>query len=315
MHVKNLCISFTFFFLNEYNCQVGRSWLDDALEPIYWPLRRTLNEIVKSVIENRKATERNNLPKPELSENLEFPCKFSTPRSEKVPQSVHKLRPGDIDLIGVIGDSLTAGTSVSATNLLELPAEERGASFAGGGADTWRTRLTLPNILKEFNPQLSGYATGTSLYIEKAAGLNFAEPAAFSSDMFTFIQLLVQRIMNDPTVDFRKDWKMITIMMGHNDFCTANCNLKNPYDALIMHAKDLVKVLRFIRDNLPRTIVNIVPPYAATDLWNSLMGTSYGRKTVDIDGNKLICPTEEHPYICTKRNSRQCNVAMNKIMN
>jgi hypothetical protein len=65
-----------------------------------------------------------------------------------VPTSVHKLRPGDIDVIAAMGDSLTAGTGIFANNVLQVLVENRGVTAAGGGQGTWREYLTLPNILK-----------------------------------------------------------------------------------------------------------------------------------------------------------------------
>lgn len=47
-----------------------------------------------------------------------------------------------------MGDSLTAGIGIFATNLLDLFIENRGASFTIGGEKSWRTYLTLPNIFK-----------------------------------------------------------------------------------------------------------------------------------------------------------------------
>lgn len=58
------------------------------------------------------------------------------------------MRPGDIDVIAAIGDSLTAGSGIFAENLLELFVENRGVQANIGGKGTWRTYLTLPNILK-----------------------------------------------------------------------------------------------------------------------------------------------------------------------
>lgn len=69
-------------------------------------------------------------------------------RSPMVPTSVDKLRPGDIDIIGAMGDSLTAGFGIFGTNLVNMFVENRGASAFGGGQTTWRQILTLPNILK-----------------------------------------------------------------------------------------------------------------------------------------------------------------------
>lgn len=65
-----------------------------------------------------------------------------------MPTSVHKLRPGDIDVIAAMGDSLTAGAGAFAHNLLQIIVENRGVAATGGGQGTWRQYLTLPNIIK-----------------------------------------------------------------------------------------------------------------------------------------------------------------------
>lgn len=68
------------------------------------------------------------------------------------------MRPGDIDIICAMGDSLTAGNGIFATNLLQIFVENRGASWSIGGQGNWTQYLTIPNILKEFNPNLYGYS-------------------------------------------------------------------------------------------------------------------------------------------------------------
>lgn len=85
----------------------------------------------------------------------------------QVPNSVHRLRPGDIDIIGAMGDSLTAGNGILATNILQVFTENRGKSWSGGGEGNLQQFLTLPNILKEFNPNLYGYSLKDSLTIER----------------------------------------------------------------------------------------------------------------------------------------------------
>lgn len=105
-----------------------------------------------------------------------FFCDVSEGRSKQVPKSVHMLRPGDIDIVGAIGDSLTAGNGLFALDILQVVVEGRGASWSIGGFETWRTILTLPNILKEFNPKLYGFsmsATGSSY--DKSSRFNVAE--------------------------------------------------------------------------------------------------------------------------------------------
>lgn len=52
---------------------------------------------------------------------------------------------------------------------------------------------------------------------------------------------------------------MITFMIGDNDFCSEMC-YSDLESTLKRHKDDLRTVLRLLRDNLPRTIVNVIPP-------------------------------------------------------
>lgn len=63
-------------------------------------------------------------------ENM-FPCKYLE-KSRKRPKSVHKLRPGDIDVVAGLGDSITSGVGALGRNLLSLRNEYRGVSFSTG---------------------------------------------------------------------------------------------------------------------------------------------------------------------------------------
>lgn len=63
---------------------------------------------------------------------------------------------GDIDIVAAIGDSLTSATAANSAALWEVLVENRGLSWCIGGQGNFRTHLTLPNILKEFNPKLFG---------------------------------------------------------------------------------------------------------------------------------------------------------------
>jgi hypothetical protein len=83
-------------------------------------------------------------------------------RSERVPTSVHKLKPGDIDVIGGIGDSLTASNGAFALDGVQTLLESRGVSWSVGGRNNWRKFLTLPNIIKVYNPKLYGYSVAES---------------------------------------------------------------------------------------------------------------------------------------------------------
>nr|CAD7402170.1 unnamed protein product [Timema cristinae] len=232
-----------------------------------------------------------------------FPCKTEGGRSPTPPSSVHKLRPGDIDVIGAMGDSLTGGNGIAARNLLQVLVDNRGMSWSivrgvrgrggcsrtysivhehrsqaqiqsievlerawqraqlaliavhlsvcslvrrerggggspnaasseprtlaqlnvdfvvesiSGGQNTWREFLTLPNILKEFNPDLIGYSLGDSLSHQKGSQFNVAEGGAMSRDMPFQAKLLVRRMKRDKRVDIKNHWKV----GNHFSICT-----------------------------------------------------------------------------------------------
>lgn len=69
---------------------------------------------------------------------MPFPCDLNiVRRSPEVPKSAHEVRPGDIDVIGGLGDSLTAGFGASANTLPEVLSEDRGRSFSVGKIDNF----------------------------------------------------------------------------------------------------------------------------------------------------------------------------------
>lgn len=193
----------------------------------------------------------------QISLNQTFPCPLNNTRSAEPPSSVHRLRPGDIDIIGAMGDSLTAGSGMIGKLYLHLLVEFRGQTMLGGGLKNWRTFLTLPNILKEFNPNLYGYAVSNTLAKFHAARFNVAEPIATSRDMPYMAEVLVQRMKSDPKVDMLKHWKMISIFIGANDICNEMCFFDKIQDFLETHRKSLHRTLQILRDNIPRLMVNV----------------------------------------------------------
>ncbi|KAK9721446.1 GDSL-like Lipase/Acylhydrolase [Popillia japonica] len=196
-----------------------------------------------------------------IDDSAPFPCDTIGFRSDKKPDSVHRLKPGDIDVIGAMGDSLTAGFGALSHTLLDLFRDYRGVSFPIGGEKTWRQYLTLPNIIKEYNPNLVGYALRASNTVERASQFNVAEDSAISADMPYMAKVLLKRITSDKRVNVKNDWKLILIFIGANDFCQS-CYNEDAETILEKHKRDLLAVLRILRDNLPRTFVGIVnPPY------------------------------------------------------
>lgn len=88
--------------------------------------RQSFNEFIKPQNDNRRNFKENlNLQK-QFPADQKFFCDVSEGRSKITPASVHKLRPGDIDIIGAIGDSLTAANGAFANNELQVILEGRG---------------------------------------------------------------------------------------------------------------------------------------------------------------------------------------------
>lgn len=83
----------------------------------------------------------------------------------------------------------------------------QGVSFSIGGEKTWREYLTIPNILKEFNPSLYGYSISEGLSIFKTSKFNVAELGAMSRDMPYMSRVLVKRMLSDRNVK-PQHWKV-----------------------------------------------------------------------------------------------------------
>ena len=125
--------------------------------------------------------------------------------------------------------------------------------------------MTLPNILKNFNPYLYGYSTGSKgVRSGSQVALNFAETGATSDKIVDQARRLVRKMRRDPYVNLRKDWKMVTVLVGHNDLCSHTCSriglLDDVYDATpSYYLKNIRKALDILYRNLPRTFVNLLP--------------------------------------------------------
>ncbi|XP_055923425.1 phospholipase B1, membrane-associated-like [Eupeodes corollae] len=196
---------------------------------------------------------------PQVPQSQRFHCDAKNGpgrRSSKPPESVDEVRPGDIDIIAAIGDSLTAANGAISNELYSLFNENRGISFSAGGRGDWRKYLTLPNILREFNNDLYGYSTEDCLSIDRASKFNVAEATTRFEDMVFQSKVLLKRMQRDPKVNMTSHWKMITVFIGSNDLCAKLCDLSTPEDLIKEHAENTYKTLRFLRQNVPRAIIN-----------------------------------------------------------
>ncbi|GAB1289514.1 Phospholipase B1, membrane-associated [Apodemus speciosus] len=139
-----------------------------------------------------------------------------------------------------------------------------GLSWSVGGNENIKTVITLPNILREFNPSLKGFSVGTGKENSAAAFFNQAVAGAKSDGLVAQANKLVSLMKADTTINFQEDWKIITVFIGGNDLC-ASCkddarfspqnfvdNIKNALD--ILHAE------------VPRAFVNMVKVLEITPL-------------------------------------------------
>lgn len=84
-----------------------------------------------------------------------FDCDVSGDFQEAT--SVHRLRPQDVRVMAALGDSITAALGSKATTPIGLLTEWRGSSWSIGGDDSLEELVTLPNIMKKFNPNVYGF--------------------------------------------------------------------------------------------------------------------------------------------------------------
>ncbi|XP_043260799.1 phospholipase B1, membrane-associated-like [Colletes gigas] len=228
--------------------------LTDFLRSIF---RLGRNDVVKHGI-TYPATYSGIRSQPRLPDHFPFPCNTRLGRSLSTPDNVHRLRPGDIDIVGGLGDSLIAGSGALEEFAIGTFIEARGVSWCVGGQGDWRRFLTVPNLLKMFNPNLTGYSTGTGEFISSKAKLNIAFPVAATEDALQQARILVQRIRNDAKVNVNEQWKLVTIFFGANDICSAQCYSPTQFSPA-RYALHLRRALDFLKITLPRTLVNVVP--------------------------------------------------------
>jgi len=161
--------------------------------------------------------------------------------------------------------------------------------------------LTLPNILKVFNPYLTGFSVGVlksnPIFTRKAKAIgpngkfhyNFADTGADSDDVIKQAYRLVRRMKADPHVDYYKDWKLVTLLVGHNDICSHSCKRTDFFSPVKnaspwAYINNIKLALDHLHKHLPRTFVN-------------LMAVSDISKMFDIKRKPLPC-VFTHSYGC-----------------
>lgn len=127
--------------------------------------------------------------------------------------------------------------------------------------------MTLPNILKEFNSKLYGFSSSKfSNELGAATRFNVAVLGAISADTVNQTHNLIHKMKNNKKVKLKRHWKLVTYMIGANDFCSEICRFDDQEKLIAKAGKDLTTVLTLLKKNLPRTLVNIVLPPDVSNL-------------------------------------------------
>ncbi|XP_037668950.1 phospholipase B1, membrane-associated [Choloepus didactylus] len=212
-------------------------------------------------------------------------CRDRTP-SASTPTSVHALRPADIRVVAALGDSLTAGNGIGSKpdDLLDMSTQYRGLSYSSGGDSSLENVTTLPNILREFNRNLTGFAVGTGDASDRNAFLNQAVPGAKAEELVSQVHTLVQRMKDDQRVNFHEDWKVITVLIGGGDLCDY-CTDSNLYSAdnFFDHLRNALDILH---REVPRALVNLVDFLSPSVLRQVFLG------------NPDECPVRQASILC-----------------
>uniref|UniRef100_A0A452FKG3 Phospholipase B1 n=1 Tax=Capra hircus TaxID=9925 RepID=A0A452FKG3_CAPHI len=195
--------------------------------------------------------------KTEVRDGAEIRCSDKDP-SDTVPTSVHRLKLADIKVIGALGDSLTAGNGAGSKpgNVLDVLTQYRGLSWSVGGDQNLSSVITLPNMLREFNPSLKGFSVGKGTESSSGAYLNQAVAGARAEDLPVQARRLVDLMKNDKNINFQEDWKIITLFIGGNDLCDV-CDDPVRYSPQNF-VDNIGQALDILHAEVPRAFVNLV---------------------------------------------------------
>lgn len=160
--------------------------------------------------------------------------------------------------MAALGDSITAGFGIQAHTPIGLVIENRGRSWSIGGDKNLESLITLPNLLRRFNPKVKGYNNGNVLYLfaKEGEGLNVAVSGGQAQDMVTQARRLIERLKTDKTIDYERDWKVATLFIGGNDIC-AYCKDKQA-NAPERYIQEVADALDILYKEVPRMFVNLV---------------------------------------------------------
>lgn len=194
--------------------------------------------------------------------------------------SVWNMKPSQVDVVMALGDSITA--TFGAKGRRGGFHEARGLSWSIGGDEG---ATTLPNFIKQHNPNLTGYSLGsreTSLcwgpvcrgvHRQRHDQLNGALSGSMIRNIwFDQVDYLEDQLIN-MGIDAEDSWKVLTLFVGANDLCLV-CKAKKILDPL-EYGETLRRIIVRIRDHFPQTFVNIVEVFNVSAIYRATEKKAY----------------------------------------
>ncbi|CAD6192012.1 unnamed protein product [Caenorhabditis auriculariae] len=172
-------------------------------------------------------------------------------------RSVHRLTPGDIEIIAALGDSLTVGQAALSTSLSDIGSLFTGINFATGTARSLDHTASLANILQYYNQNLIGGSSKLKNHGNAGIGMNFAKSGATALDLPRQAKELVKYISGIKNND--RKWKFVNVFIGSNDLCSVCLN--ETLFGSENYGRTLLKSLNILRSGIKRLFVNVMPAF------------------------------------------------------
>jgi len=228
-------------------------------------------------------------PKAHVSTPFPLPP-FNCPQLNPPPPAhdVRHLRPGNINAIMALGDSITAGFAMQGFPPRDFE-EWRGYVYSIGGEDG---AYTVADFMAMYNPNVQGLAQGNTWPLTAGAWLDAGVSMAKVEDVPSQVDYLVTTLHTQyaNTVNFANDWKLLTVLIGANDLCLCCDGRQSSQPATFQ--KNLRAVLQQVQSSIPRVFVNLVTIFNISGVWDAGQTSDYCRALWDgITNGECPCLT------------------------
>ncbi|KAL7411862.1 hypothetical protein BDY24DRAFT_395118 [Mrakia frigida] len=223
------------------------------------------------------------------------------------PLAVWDLRPDDFSYTMALGDSITAGWFLGGIRETEEQTmhEYRGSSYAAGGDEE---AITIPNMIRHYNPNLTGFSLGEhgaeicfgALCPVGPIGWNPSQDqlnAALSGSLAVNLphqarDYLVPQAWR--TGVEREKWKFLNLQIGSNDLCSL-CTAPEMFGfgpgSPDLFELSVREALEIVREGIPNTLVNVVGVFDVSSLYNLTQNgrDPYCSKSIPLHGFECSC--------------------------